>query len=239
MSKLKIGQLWIGLMCLILGIVLALQFKIVQQNVLEGLNPSVVSSNLISELTKLKSDKSKLKTQVEDLQNKIDTIENTAAQESIVVKDLKDKLDKYKIIAGAVDVEGTGVEVVVDNPSKDLNYGNELSIINEYDYILRVVNELHAGGAEAVSINGQRLLSTSEIRTAGNYMKVNKVPLTAPIVINAIGDPKDLDGSLNQRFGIVNEIRDNGYMIEVKKSDKVRVPKYDGEITLNFAEIVE
>lgn len=233
------GQLWIGVLCIVLGIVLSLQFKIVQKNYLEGLNPNVVSSQLVSELSKLRSEKVKLKDQVDELQGKIDAIEDTAAKESSVVKNLKDDIAKYKTMAGLVDVFGPGVEVMIDNPSKDLNYSNENNLVNEYDMILRVVNELHAGGAEAVSINDQRITSTSEIRTAGRNLNVNSVPLTAPITIKAIGAPDTLDGTLNQRFGIVAEIRDKGYLVEVKKGDRVQIPKYNGVIQPHYAETVE
>lgn len=239
MIKLNGGQLWIGLLCVVLGIVLSLQFKIVQKNYLEGLNPNVVSSQLISELSQTRGDKAKLKQQLESLQGKIDAIEEAAAKDNAIVKNLKEEIREYKTMAGLVDVYGPGVEVVIDNPSKELNYNSENNIVTEFDMVLRLVNELNASGAEAIVINDQRLVSTSEVRTAGKNLIVNTVPVTAPLVIKAIGEGDTLDGTLNQRFGIVSEIREAGYLIEVKRSERVEIPKYNGIIQFNFAETIE
>lgn len=230
-------SLWIGLLCVILGIVISLQFKIVQKNYLEGLNPGVVSSQLISELTKLRGEKAELAMQVDELQKKIDDIEDSAASESQVIKGLKDELDKYKIVSGAVDVQGDGVEVIIDNPAKELSFSNDLNIINEYEYILRAINELFAGGAEAISVNEQRIISTSEVRTAGKSLVINKVPVSAPIVIKAIGNSREIDGALVQRFGIVGEIREAGYSIEVREAKNVSVVKYNGEMGFKYARV--
>lgn len=233
------GQLWIGLLCIVLGIVLSLQFKIVQKNYLEGLNPSVVSSQLVSELSQTRVEKSKLKQQLQVLQGKIDAIEESAAKENAIVKNLKEEIREYKTMAGLVDVAGPGVEVVIDNPSKELNYNSENNIVTEFDMILRLINELNASGAEAVAINDQRIVSTSEIRTAGKNLIVNTVPVTAPLIIRAIGEGDTLDGTLNQRFGIVSEIRDAGYLIEVKRSNRVEITKYNGIIQFKYSETVE
>lgn len=239
MIKLNGGQLWIGLLCVVLGIVLSVQFKIVQKNYLEGLNPNVVSSQLISELSQTRSEKTKLKQQLESLQGKIDAIEEAAAKDNAIVKNLKEEIREYKTMAGLVDVYGPGIEVVIDNPSKELSYNSENNIVTEFDRILRLVNELNASGAEAIVINDQRIVNTSEIRTAGKNLIVNTVPVTAPLVIKAIGEADTLDGTLNQRFGIVSEIREAGYLIEVKRSERVEIPKYNGIIQFNYSETIE
>lgn len=233
----KKDSIWIGLVCIVLGIVLAVQFKVVQRNYLNGVSPNVKSTELISEVSRLRNDKDVLQKELVGLEEKIKAIESAAADENVLIKRINDDLDKYKKFSGLSDVIGPGIEVSVDNPPKEIGITYEINIIYDYESLLSLINELNAAGAEAVSINGQRLTAISEIRTAGNNINVNSVPLSAPFIIKAIGHPDTLEGAISQRFGIVNAIRDKGYLLETKKYESITIEKYNGIVEFNYAKI--
>jgi uncharacterized protein YlxW (UPF0749 family) len=121
------------------------------------------------------------------------------------------------VSTGAAAATGPGVEVTVsDAPSSAKpgggnprqQGGGDLGRVQDID-LQHVVNGLWAAGAEAVSINGQRLTARSAIRTAGSAILVDFRPLSPPYTIDAIGDPK----SLAARF---QETSDGRYLLQLK-----------------------
>ncbi|MBQ1249641.1 MAG: DUF881 domain-containing protein, partial [Selenomonadales bacterium] len=113
-----------------------------------------------------------------------------------------------------------------------------LYVIHDDD-LLKVINELRAAGAEAISVNGQRLIATSEIRCAGPTLSVNNTRYTPPYEILAIGDPKTLDNALKMRGGIVETLRFWGIQINISKSDNIVVPAYKSSFRFDHARAVE
>ncbi len=232
-------KLVIGSVCIILGIIIAMQYKIVQTNYLDGMAPTQRAAQLISEYNKIKDERTRLQGEISELQSKLTEIENSASQENTLIKGMKDELDKFKKIAGFTALVGQGIEIVVDNPSSDVNYGYEIDIVKDYELLLALVNELNAAGAEAISVNGQRLISTSEIRAAGESISVNTVYINAPIIIQAIGNTEVLDGAVNLRFGIVSRLRDSYYQVYVQTKEQIEIPKYAEILQFNYASPVE
>jgi len=237
----KIGkdQLMIGLICIVLGIFVAIQFKTVQKNVLQGLSPIQKSTQLVTELTKLKNERDLLQSEVETLDARLKEIEETESKGSVLIKNLNEDLNKYKALSGLVDVAGQGIEVLIDNPQRSIDSAYESNLVYDYELILSMVNELNAAGAEAISINDQRVLSTTEIRAAGENINVNKIPQNLPLVIRAIGNSVTLENAITNRMGIVSELRDRKYVVEVKRMEKVTILKYAGAVEFRYANIVQ
>lgn len=104
--------------------------------------------------------------------------------------------------------------------------------------MLRVVNELRSAGAEAISLNGQRLIGSSEIRCVGPTVLVNERRLAAPFVISAIGNPQTLESSLKLRGGVIENFKFWGIKADIVQSDKVRIPAFQGKRTFEFAKMV-
>lgn len=234
------GQLAVGIVCAVLGLVLALQFRSVQNN-LDGIAPAQKASELALELKKIREEKQQLLNEVTSLEAKIKAIEDSEAKEDVLVKNISDELEKYKIIAGLKSVKGSGVVVVVDDPPKDPEtYFDESLIMYNYDLLLSVVNKLNEAGAEAVSINEQRIVSKTEISLAGSNVNINSVPTAPPFIIKAIGDKDTLEATLNIRFGIVYTMREQyNLQISVKKQDEIVIPRYNGIIKFRYAKPVD
>jgi len=240
MRKLKFWEtIAIGLVAVSLGIILSLQFKVVQNSLLGGLVPSRKSAEIASELVKVREEKDKLLMQLAEVENKLDEIEESSVKDNQFLMNLKNDVKKYKTIGGFTDVTGSGITIKLDNPPEDMTFSSDLNIIDDYTYIIYLVNELKAAGAEAIAVNGQRIIATSEIRQASDAINVNSIPLSAPITIDAIGNPDTLEGALSARFGYVEAIREKNYQIEVKKMSKIDILKYSGVVKFKYAEEVE
>ena len=107
------------------------------------------------------------------------------------------------------------------------------------DDLLKVINELRAAGAEAISINGQRLIGTSEIRCAGPTLSVNNVRSAPPFEIRAIGDSKSLESAIRMRGGVAETLKVWGIQLEVSTSSSVYVPAYKGSASHTYAHETE
>ena len=96
-------------------------------------------------------------------------------------------------LAGLTSVEGGGVQVTLSDSTQTNNLTENANayVIHDLD-ILQVINELRDAGAEAISLNGERVVSTSEVRYAGSTVSINNNRYAAPFVIKAIGDPTNL-----------------------------------------------
>ena len=146
--------------------------------------------------------------------------------------------DMLKMQAGLTALEGEGIIVEMDDGNRAANADENpnLYIIHDDD-VLRVVNELRAAGAEAVSINGQRLIETSEIRCAGPTLSVNNVRSAAPFIISAIGDKVALENAIEMRGGVRQTLSVWGIRIEVKPSDEIYIPPFDGTRQFTHAQL--
>ena len=157
---------------------------------------------------------------------------------------LSKDLAKAQFLAGLTDVKGPGVVVTLNDSKTPLPAGMPAgilgatppNIIHDTD-IGQVVNELKAAGAEAISVNDQRLVAVSPIRCAGPTIFVNNTPQTPPYVIKAIGDPRTLSTALSISGGIADQIQHfDPAMFKVVKSPKpLLIAAYSGGIEPKYA----
>jgi uncharacterized protein YlxW (UPF0749 family) len=102
-----------------------------------------------------------------------------------------------------------------------------------------VLNELKAAGAEAIAINGTRIMANSRISCGGPTINVGRYGrFTPPFIIHAIGDPDILAASFQQPDSVYNDLVAWGLEFKIKKLDYIEIPRYLGEIELKFASTV-
>ena len=188
-----------------------------------------VSNSLVNDLSarlvqvEIERDELKLKLQAAEKLSQVDSSE--------LMADLK-------FAACMTALVGEGVIITLHDSDKAAKLGeNENAYIIHDDDLLRVVNELRAAGAEAVSINGQRLTALSEIRCAGPTLSVNNVRSSAPFEICAIGDKKTLNNAITMRGGIVDTLAVWKIKVEVETSDEIIIPPYEGVVPKSYARI--
>jgi len=218
----KQGQVAIAMVCVILGIMLAVQFRTTRD--IKASVPYQRVEDLSKQLSKVEKERDALLSEVYALRN--------ASGYEAYDRELK----QVKMGAGLIPVQGPGIVVVIDDSKRPSKPGENpnLYLIHDDD-ILKVINELWAAGAEAIAINGQRLIANSEIRCAGPTLSVNNTRYSPPYEIAAIGEPKTLESSLKLRGGVVETLQFWGIQVTVKKPDIVKVPAYKGAIQFQYA----
>lgn len=90
--------------------------------------------------------------------------------------------------------------------------------------LLKIVNQLRTGGAEAIAVNGRRLTELSEIVTAGQHIVVNKAAIAPPYKIAAIGPADDMKEALALRGGVVEVLQFYGIEVKAQESASLSVP---------------
>lgn len=233
------GELAIGVVCILLGVLLAVQLRSVKVNN----EQSAASAGRLETLQEMYNDaKDQLdasQTQLTETQAELQKFREEAASGSSQSEALKAEVDKLELQAGLTEVEGPGVMVSMRDSSAPNVTGDEQNYIIHDSDILTVINDLRDAGAEAISLNGERLLATSEVRCAGAVVIVNGRRYAAPYVINAIGDSATLYNALTMRNGVVDVLGQWKIEVKVTPSEKLTVPKYNGVLDFQYAKTAE
>jgi uncharacterized protein YlxW (UPF0749 family) len=146
------------------------------------------------------------------------------------------ELNEQKLIAGFVDVEGPGVILVLNDGTRELFEGEDPNAVLVHDMdVLTLLNDLKEAGAEAISINGQRVLATSEMTCAGYTIRINNQVFAQPFIIKAIGDPKTLEASLKAPGSHAQILKDfYGLYIEVNTVLNMKIDKFSEDINQHY-----
>lgn len=220
-SKKFSKNLSIMLVCIILGIMVSWQFQSITNNNKveseENMRLEEVKDALIMEKEKNEN----MQNKINELQQNLEKYKNAQGNMDQYTQALTNELNEAKMIAGLVDVKGKGVIITIDKGKSD---------IIEKD-ILSILNELRASDVQAISINGERIIATSEIRKAGNYFTINGNQILPPIVIKAIADPDNIENALTMTGGVIDNLKDF-IKIEIKKSDDITIPKVKDDGTV-------
>lgn len=226
----KSAHLMLIIVGLVLGIMLALQFRVTKE---------IQHTESVQRVTELSAQVNQMKKERDTLQVEIDTLRKNLdrATSGPLIDELKEELEKAKVLAGVSELTGPGVEVTLNDSNISIRPGEnpDLYVLHDED-VLRVLNEIKAAGAEAVSINGQRLLATTEVRCTGPTIVLNKnYRLAPPYVIKAIGNSDTLESSLKMKGGVAETLQFWGIQVSVKKLTQVIVPAFSAGIKYEYA----
>lgn len=151
------------------------------------------------------------------------------------------KIDNNNTILGLTKVTGKGVQIVLKDGEENKKAGSTLeasqTIVHDVD-ILEIINVLRNAGAEAISINGHRIIATSPISCIGTVIKINDEKVGAPYVISAIGNPQALESALNIPGGIISILEKFGIKITKEKKEEIKIPEYTGVYKYQYLKAV-
>lgn len=231
MSRLRHWPWAIALVCVVLGFMLSMQFKVQKQVELKDLTAMTRAQDLAQQLEQAETARDESMAELEKLRQEMTKVINRQAG----LEDLGRQLEEAQRAAGLVALVGQGVQVEMRDATRPLAPGENANalIIHDSD-VLRVVNELFAAGAEAMSINEQRVIGRTEIVCAGPVVIVNGIRTAPPIVIKAIGDPEDLEMALMMKDGIAEELRGYGIQISIKRETNLTVPAFKGSLKMQY-----
>lgn len=222
---------FITVLFVVLGIVISLQIR----TVLNQANKAVpVKDRYV--LLKVDLNKEKLNveyylSEIEETQNSIKEYEKLAGKNDAGIEQLRLELQNYKLMAGLTDVIGAGTIILLDDSKAYSNniFNQNEEVIHDLDIII-LLNELKIAGAEAISINNERIISTSEQVCAGPTIRINNTRHTIPFTVLAIGNPAKFKQKFEEPEGIIEVLKRRGIMIDIKYSNNIRIPKYKGSI---------
>lgn len=218
----------IGIICFILVFTMFVQFNTIEQTDLANI--------ATMRETELREELAKWNTKYEDLYLKYEE-DNVKLEEykaslgtDVEAKELLEKeLKETNILLGLKDVKGKGIQVTLtDNEEED---------IEAYD-LLELVNELRLAGAEAISINGERIVAMSEIVDINySFIVVNGNRISSPYIVKAIGDQTYLESGLTAKeYGYMdNIIKGNGKTATLERVDNLVIPKFTGDLKMEHA----
>jgi uncharacterized protein YlxW (UPF0749 family) len=176
-----------------------------------------------------------LSAHLDELRERVSALEGEhAAGVSALARDL----ERVEQVAGVTPVAGPGLIVTLDDASGACPSGQPQDCEIQDTDLQLAVNALFDGGAEAVAVNGERVIATTAIRNAGRAVLVNYRVLTPPYDVAAVGDPETLSAAFSASefafdFEVWTDTYGLGYAIE--EVDELRLPAYGGSIRLQHA----
>ncbi len=216
----------IGIICILLTSVMFMQFKTVQEIEDSGVT-AMRESELREEITTAREKNKELEQSLIDTKKSIEEYKAKQTDEVGTVELLKQDLEQAKLDIGYTNVKGPGLVLTLSNGEDAINYSD----------LLFAVNELKFGGAEAISINGNRIVNNSFIANiANNFIVVNGERLIAPYEIRVIGDTKYLESVINIKGGLKDTIESESKGFSYVVQDEVLIEKYNNKIEINYGE---
>ncbi|MTI67562.1 MAG: DUF881 domain-containing protein [Firmicutes bacterium] len=222
--------------CIILGILLSLQYKTINDLFTTRYLPSQRNNEFASKINDVRKNNKELKEKIDKLEQKIARYEKNASKDNPQIAALRNKLNNYKMFIGKINVKGPGIVINIEVVKNDGYY--EISpIVTHYDYIEDVISVLNISGVEAISINDLRYNNFTEILRVGDHLNINGTPLGPPIEIKAIGNPYILNTSLNSEGSPLKYfIKNDKYKVTIKKEKNIIIPEYKKIIEYRYAQ---
>ncbi len=232
-------QLPVAVACVLLGIMVGLQYR-----AQSGMDTIQVDDRrkLLELVRTMEGERNKMSNELNEVRARMVELEESSGKREQVSKQLQDQLTRSRIEAGLTGMKGPGVIVsMADSPRTPPPGGDPyFYIVHDVD-LQALVNELWAAGAEAVSLNEQRIVARSSIRCVGPTVLVNGVRLAAPYTVKGIG-PSDLETALRMPGGFLYSMAPliaNGGEVKVNKSEEITVPPYEGSMSFRYGQSFE
>ncbi len=221
----------IFIVCIVLVSVTLMQFRTIEQTDLTEIE-NMRESELRTALSEWKTKYEEVYAQLLDVNQKIEEYNKTIIDNEAAAELVDEELKESNIQVGKTDVYGEGVIVTLSDGDR--------SVTSEH--LLDLVNELRYAGAEAISINENRVLATTDIIDMADYsyIMVNLQRIEGPYVIKAIGNKEQLSSILNLKgSGFIPKSNTSGINASSKMENKVEIPKYSGEFEIKYMQEVE
>ena len=190
----------IGIALFFLSLMLVAQMKTISntEEVLQGKREAQLSDELVN----LQRNYNELKSKYDESQKVVEEYQNSSSTNNSLIASMKNQIDYLSLLSGTTDVKGEGVIITLSDGETPSDTSTRTDTLVHDSDVLTVVNELKAAGAEAISVNGQRIISTSAIRCVGPVIQVNYQKVAAPFEIKAIGNAQYLESAMNIKNGV-------------------------------------
>lgn len=222
----------------VIGILLSAQMKLKVESIAPVTIRSIQETK--SEINFINNEIYELDKLIKQKEEELELLENIKQGDKNILDILEEDINTNMMISGSTSMEGPGIKITMyDNMSSEVvSFDINDEVIHDVD-ILNILNDLKIAGAEAISINNQRVVSTSEIKCVGPVVRINGKSIGTPFVIKAIGDPKVLMASVNAP-GTYGDTLKSVYLIgfEPEVQDKLIIPAFNGKFNYTYAKPV-
>lgn len=176
-----------------------------------------------------------------DKEEELNSLRDQVASKDESYGGLTNKLEQYNLLLGNTELVGKGIIITLKDGDSDKVKGYATDYIVHDGDILEVVNALKNAGAEAISVNGQRIISTTGISCVGNVITINGEKVGVPYEIQAIGLTSQLYGSVTMPGGYLELLENAGVQVDVEQVEKetIVIPRYNGIYKFDYATIYE
>jgi uncharacterized protein YlxW (UPF0749 family) len=222
--------------CLIAGLLFATSHEAAKGGDLRAAETTNLADLVRNAENEVSSDQRTLR----HLQDAVDAATAQAATGNTAVEAAEAAAKPLRAFGGLIIVAGPGLEVVLDdapNPPAEPSVDPNQLVVHQSD-LQAVVNALWAGGAEAMTIAGQRVVATSAVRCVGNTLLLNGRVFSPPFRVVAIGPAGTMSSALDRSPGVslfkqAASYYGLGYTVSTEQN--VTLPAYDGSILLRYA----
>lgn len=217
----------IGLVICILTAVIFVQFKTINQTDITSLE-NMREDELRTEISNFKQKVEEISKEIADTDSKIVEYQEAINTNKEASDILTKELEQQNNILGKNSVKGSGVIVTLTDTSTQKISGEDLRAL---------LNELRVAGAEAISINGQRIVYDSYVVDIGTtYISVNGERTVSPYEVKAIGNPTYLESGLSKKqYGFIDTKLEEGKDITLKREKNITIDKYNGDLNMEYA----
>lgn len=251
MEKLKfcrekiVMSVTIGIACFALMLVMFMQFKVVKQTDITSIE-SMREEELRTELSDLRKKYTEMQEKYNETITKIAEYQTEKESDEKTSKLLQSELEELNNYLGMTELQGEGITIILtDNTGEKLDEDNYVNAISNLD-LLKVVRDLFSAGAEAISINDQRIIGMSDIFLIGSsstpFIQVNGQRITSPYVIKAIGNRAYLESAVSVNTSMVDALKQEGHGVEIQTSGYNRpivIKAYTGTIEAKYMKAKE
>jgi uncharacterized protein YlxW (UPF0749 family) len=205
----------------------------------QGIRVGTGTVDFQEQYVKLQEQNKTMSEEVKHLRAENDKLQRALGEGNSSTKVLNEGIEQAKAFAGLTELQGPGLKVTLLDSRKTPPPGmmaND-SIIHDTD-VLKVTNELFAAGAEAIDVNGHRIVTTSTFRCVGPVIHIDGVPVASPVAIRAIGDPETLLGGIKLPNGVLDEMqRFDKDMVQIETVKDMRISAYSGSTERKFSKV--
>ena len=230
MSKEKlVMNITIGIACFALMLVMFMQFKVVNQTDITSIE-NLRESELKTELANWKTRYEEIDAQYQEVTKRIEEYKNDEQSNNEASQLMQEELEQTNTLLGLTDVHGEGIVIT-------LKSGEGITPISADDLLI-IVNALKFAGAEAIAINDERIVNTTDIVNIldGSFIKVNGQRILEPYVIKVIGNQSHMESAVTGNGGKVDELQTLGHTVTIEKDNDITIGKYNGEIETKYIE---
>lgn len=235
MIKKKQVSITLGIVCFVLTFGIMIQLNTIK-DAIQSVGQNTKDNALRDEVLKWKERYDRTYGELEASEEEL----NKQRQESVSTDtdslEKQEKLKELNTYLGLTDVTGKGIIITLqDNTASKFVTSKDL--VHDAD-LRAIVSEIKNIGADAISINGQRIVSTTAINCAGAIVQINDESIGSPFVIKVIGDDY-LEYNLTRPGSYIDKLKEDGIKVDVKVSDNITIEKYNGVLTNKYIQSVE